>query len=80
MVIPDTGQVFQGVVCHIKVTYMKCGSQRSMMSDVIKEKVMCSSCDQPLFLDKDECRAFIEGKLKGGFIVCGCCGSKEKAN
>ncbi|MCW4048599.1 MAG: hypothetical protein NWE89_02575 [Candidatus Bathyarchaeota archaeon] len=38
----------------------------------------CSSCGQPLFLDKEECQAFIEGKLKEGFIVCSCCGVSPK--
>jgi hypothetical protein len=39
---------------------------------------LCSSCGQPLFLDKDECRSFIESKLKEGYIVCSCCAGKQK--
>ena len=39
---------------------------------------VCEECGQPLFLDKEECRAFIEGKLKRGYIVCSCCGAGNK--
>jgi hypothetical protein len=39
---------------------------------------MCESCGPPLFLDKEVCRAFIEESLRRGFIVCSCCGSRNK--
>ena len=39
---------------------------------------MCDACSQPLFLDKEDCKAFIEDRLKQGFIVCSCCGAKNK--
>ena len=40
----------------------------------------CDDCGQPLFLDKEECKAFIEDKLRQGFIVCSCCEEKNKDN
>lgn len=42
------------------------------------DSTMCASCGEPLFLDKEECKAFIEGRLKDGFIVCSCCGTENK--
>jgi len=42
------------------------------------QEKLCNDCRQPLFLDKDECKDFIEGKLKEGFIVCSCCGTEKK--
>jgi len=47
-----------------------------MTLEELQEK-QCDGCGQPLFLDKDECKNFIETKLKEGFIVCGCCGGKQ---
>jgi hypothetical protein len=41
------------------------------------EKFSCNSCGQPLFIDKKECREFVEGKLKQGYIICSCCGSRN---
>jgi hypothetical protein len=35
---------------------------------------LCDDCGQPLFLDKEECQEFIEGKLKQGYFICSCCG------
>ena len=40
---------------------------------------LCTNCGEPLFLDKEECKAFIEGKLKDGFIVCSCCGTEKSS-
>ncbi len=40
---------------------------------------MCDDCGQPLFLTVEECKEFIEKKLKNGFIVCSCCGTEQKA-
>ena len=40
---------------------------------------LCDDCGQPLFLDKEECRAFIENRMKQGYIVCSCCGSRKEA-
>ena len=48
-----------------------------MVDDTVKE-TLCGECGQPLFLDKDECKNFIEGKLKEGFIVCSCCNTEKK--
>jgi hypothetical protein len=42
------------------------------------EPPLCGSCGEPLFLDTEECKAFIEGRLKEGFIVCSCCGLESK--
>ncbi len=39
---------------------------------------LCKDCGQPLFLDKEECKAFIEERLKKGFMVCSCCGATKK--
>jgi RNase P subunit RPR2 len=41
------------------------------------DKSNCESCGQPLFLDPDECKRFIEEKMKQGYIVCSCCGAKQ---
>jgi len=49
-----------------------------MMNKVEFNEALCKSCGGSLFLDKDECKGFIEGRLKEGYIVCICCGSKEK--
>lgn len=43
------------------------------------ENTLCDECGQPLFLNKEECQAFIEGKLKQGYIVCSCCGMTRTA-
>jgi hypothetical protein len=48
------------------------------MNEVVFEKEMCETCGQPLFLDKEECKEFIEKKMKNGFIVCSCCGAKSQ--
>jgi RNase P subunit RPR2 len=37
----------------------------------------CESCGQPLFLDPEECKRFIEERMKQGYIVCSCCGAKQ---
>lgn len=39
---------------------------------------LCKECNQPLFLDKEECKEFIEKKIKQGYFVCKCCGSRNK--
>ena len=49
------------------------------MSKEELDTALCDSCGQPLFLDKEECKAFIEGRMKEGFIVCSCCGTEKKA-
>lgn len=49
------------------------------MSKEDLDTALCDSCGQPLFLDKEECKAFIEGRMKEGFIVCSCCGTEKKA-
>ena len=41
------------------------------------EKFNCKNCGQPLFIDKIECREFVEGKLKQGYIICSCCGGRN---
>ena len=41
------------------------------------EKSLCDDCGQPLFLSKEECKKFIENKLKQGYFVCRCCGAKQ---
>jgi RNase P subunit RPR2 len=48
-----------------------------MMTNTVFEEILCESCSQPLFLDADECKRFIEEKLKQGYIVCSCCGAKQ---
>ncbi|MFH0748677.1 MAG: hypothetical protein V1915_01990 [Candidatus Bathyarchaeota archaeon] len=40
-------------------------------------KELCDKCHQPLFLDKTECKEFVERKTKQGFVVCRCCGTKN---
>jgi hypothetical protein len=52
--------------------------QGVVMGETTREGFRCSTCGQPLFLDKKECREFIEGKLKQGYIVCSCCGREHK--
>jgi len=49
------------------------------MSKEDLDTALCESCGQPLFLDKEECKAFIEGRMKEGFIVCSCCGTEKKS-
>ena len=49
-----------------------------LMSSEKVDVPLCGSCGEPLFLDKEECKAFIEGRLKEGFIVCSCCGTEKK--
>ena len=48
------------------------------MSEAGFDESMCDECGQPLFLTVEECKAFIEKKLKEGFIVCSCCGTEKK--
>lgn len=38
----------------------------------------CESCGQPLFLNPEECKRFIEERMKQGYIVCSCCGSEKR--
>ena len=47
------------------------------MSDIKVDESHCDDCGQPLFLDPEECRKFIESKTRDGFIVCSCCGSRN---
>lgn len=47
------------------------------MTEVKIDKSLCDGCGQPLFLDVDECKEFIERKMKLGYIVCSCCGAKK---
>jgi hypothetical protein len=49
-----------------------------LMSDIKFNENLCKNCGESLFPDKKDCKEFIEGKLKDGFIVCSCCGSKDK--
>ena len=42
------------------------------------DPALCEDCGQPLFLDKEECRGFIEERLRKGFIVCSCCRAERK--
>jgi hypothetical protein len=44
------------------------------------DPALCEGCGQPLFLKKEECRSFIEDRMKQGYIVCSCCGLKQGAN
>jgi hypothetical protein len=48
------------------------------MSQGEMDSALCEGCGRPLFLDKEECRGFIEDRLKKGFIVCSCCGAEQK--
>jgi len=48
------------------------------MSEVEFDESLCDDCGQPLFLTAEECKEFIEKKMKEGFIVCGCCGTQQK--
>lgn len=48
------------------------------MADPEPLEVKCKVCNLPLFLDKEECKEFVEGKMKQGYIVCSCCGSKQE--
>jgi hypothetical protein len=47
-----------------------------MMSNIKINESQCDGCGQPLFLDSEECRKFIESKTRDGFIVCSCCGAR----
>jgi RNase P subunit RPR2 len=38
---------------------------------------LCEKCGAPLFLTKEECRDFVEDKMKQGYLVCRCCGAKK---
>jgi len=42
------------------------------------DATLCESCGQLLFPDKEECKTFIEERLKQGYIVCSCCGSEKR--
>ena len=48
------------------------------MSKVDFDESMCNECGQPLFLTVEECKEFIQKKLKEGFIVCSCCSTDQK--
>jgi len=48
------------------------------MTEINFDSSLCSICGQPLFLSKEECRKFIEKRLKEGYMVCRCCGAKQK--
>jgi RNase P subunit RPR2 len=50
----------------------------AIMSKNKFDEKLCKECHQPLFLDKEECKEFIEKKIKQGYFVCKCCGSKNK--
>jgi RNase P subunit RPR2 len=39
---------------------------------------LCEKCSEPLFQSKKECRNWIENKMKQGYLVCRCCGTKQK--
>ena len=54
------------------------GSQGKYMDESKLDELTCDDCGQPLFLDKEECKAFIEDRLKQGFIVCSCCEAKNR--
>jgi len=45
----------------------------------VLKKSLCEKCGSPLFLTKEECRDFIEDKMKQGYLVCRCCGAKKTA-
>ncbi|UCH56790.1 MAG: hypothetical protein JSV18_05415 [Candidatus Bathyarchaeota archaeon] len=47
------------------------------MSEEKLDESLCEECGRPLFLNKEECKSFIEEKMKQGFIVCGCCGARQ---
>jgi RNase P subunit RPR2 len=47
------------------------------MDEVRFERTLCETCGEPLFLNKEECKNFIERKMKEGYIVCSCCGAKQ---
>jgi RNase P subunit RPR2 len=49
------------------------------MSETEFDTTVCESCGQPLFLSREECRKFIENKMKNGYIVCSCCGFRHTA-
>jgi hypothetical protein len=56
---------------------------RSIPFSMIKagfDESMCDECGQPLFLTVEECKEFIQKKLKEGFIVCSCCSAEKKAD
>jgi RNase P subunit RPR2 len=48
------------------------------MVDAKFEESICENCGKPLFLNKEECRKFVEAKMKQGYMVCRCCGAKQK--
>ncbi len=48
------------------------------MSKAGFDESMCDECGQPLFLTVEECKEFIQKKLKEGFIVCSCCSTDQK--
>jgi len=48
------------------------------MSEIEFDESLCDDCGQPLFLTAEECKEFIEKKMREGFIVCGCCGTQQK--
>ena len=48
------------------------------MSEIEFNSSVCEECGQPLFLDVEECKTFVEKKMKEGYMVCSCCGAKEK--
>ena len=52
-------------------------NKNNSMSQPDIQGPVCEKCDAPLFLDKVECKDFIEGKLKQGYIICSCCGHSQ---
>lgn len=48
------------------------------MTKIKIDEAICENCGRPLFLSKEECRSFIEKKMKRGHIVCSCCGAKQE--
>ena len=50
-------------------------SKMNEMNELMKS--LCETCSEPLFLSKQECRNWIENKMKQGYMVCRCCGAKQ---
>jgi hypothetical protein len=50
------------------------------MVEIKFEESLCKDCGEPLFLNKEDCKKFIEEKMKEGYIVCSCCGAKAPSH
>lgn len=69
--------MFSWEICLTRETLMSRCLNPTLVTKIKFDKSLCEDCGRPLFLTKEECRDFIERKMKKGYIVCSCCGKKQ---